>query len=153
MYMVIVHAYIYGNCTCIYIYIYSNCTRRNTWKSPYTAILIMIEGQFQILQQYSSSKLVLKPLKAVSWPSIIMRMAVDTYDEVFWQYHFEEIYIWWGFWQCQYQHWRYIHMVVFISFFGCSVWTSLEEHLLPLSSGRCGPRWRVALVVSLLGFN
>ncbi len=34
-----------------------------------------------------------------------------------------------------------------------SVWTSLEEHLLPLSSGRGGPRWRVALVVSLLGFN
>ncbi len=27
------------------------------------------------------------------------------------------------------------------------------EHMLPFSSGRGGPRWRVALVVSLLGFN
>ncbi len=31
--------------------------------------------------------------------------------------------------------------------------TPSEEHLLPLSSTRGGPRWRVALVVSLLGFN
>ncbi len=29
----------------------------------------------------------------------------------------------------------------------------MSEHLLPLSSGRGGPRLRVALVVSLLGFN
>ncbi len=41
-----------------------------------TAILIIFEGQFQVFQRFSSSKLVLKPLKAVSQPSIIMRMAV-----------------------------------------------------------------------------
>jgi hypothetical protein len=29
--------------------------------------------------------------------------------------------------------------------------SSSEEHLLPLSSGRGGPQWRMALVVSLLG--
>jgi hypothetical protein len=41
-----------------------------------SSILIMIEGQFQAFKRLSSSKLVLKPLKAVSWPSIKMRMAV-----------------------------------------------------------------------------
>jgi hypothetical protein len=42
----------------------------------YTAIRIMIEGRFQVFQRFSSSNWYQKPLKAVSWPSSIMRMAV-----------------------------------------------------------------------------
>ncbi len=45
-----------------------------------TAILIMFEGQFQVFKRFSRSKLVLKTLKAVSWPSIILRMAVLNKD-------------------------------------------------------------------------
>ncbi len=40
-----------------------------------TAILIIIEGQLQVFQRFSGSKMVLKPLKAVLWHSIIMKKA------------------------------------------------------------------------------
>ncbi len=47
------------------------------WNCFSTAVPIIIEGLSQVFQRFSSSKLVLKPLKAVSWPSIFMGMAVS----------------------------------------------------------------------------
>jgi hypothetical protein len=42
----------------------------------HTSIPIIVEGRLQVFQRFFSSKLVLKPLKAVSQPSINMGMAV-----------------------------------------------------------------------------
>ncbi len=49
------------------------------WRQPWsrtTAILIIIGGRFQAFERFSSSNWYQKPLKAVSWLSIILRMAV-----------------------------------------------------------------------------
>ncbi len=72
------------------VFIIGNVSNRG-----HSDLLIIIEDQFQVFQVFSSSKLVLetvesclvnwysKPLKAVSWSSIIMRMAATVVIVIF----------------------------------------------------------------------